>query len=705
MKKKIMRIMLIVSSLLLILFGLITLHMLGRVRDILTENSERAGIEVEQYSDVAMRDQITGNLSATTLGCAYTLNEMLEEFGRTIQMIADSATDIYSNPDVYGRTYIKPLEKSDIGKNMGQFVYAEGVNPDDPKILNELSMIGNLKGNLLAMYNQYPELGASYIGTETGIMLLAGRVLEDRWDENGDFVYLDPRQRPWYMGTRTSGKKFFSEITPDYDTGRLAIMCGAPIYRGKEFVGVAGAGLYLEGIESMMMNGRVSDEGRTCIIDDKGIIIFSSKDEGELKTQTMLGGKESSGKGLINLTMKAVKGENGLELLDIDGESSYVAYYPIECVGWSLISIIPEKTVLAPKENLLTFIKGSHQSEADEVAKATRSAIINILLLIALMAVISVFLSNQLSRRLVMPIALLTEKVRNLDGDQLDFDWYENTDDEVETLARSFGSMTERLKEYIDDIQTVTAEKERIGTELSLATRIQAGILPHEFPPFPDRSEFELYALMEPAREVGGDFYDFFLIDEDHLGLVMADVSGKGIPAALFMMIAKTILQSCAMLGKSAAETLNKTNEALTSNNQTGMFVTIWFGILEISSGRLSCANAGHEYPAVKRADGSFELYKDRHGFVIGGMEGTRYQEYVIELGHGDMIFLYTDGVPEATNPDVIMYGTDRMLGALNRDKEASPKELLDNVCYDITDFIRDAEQFDDLTMMCLKYN
>ena len=705
MKKKIMRMMLLVSSLLLILFGAITWYVFGRVHHIVAESSERSSQDIEKYSDIAMRDQITGRLSATTLGCAYSLNKMLDDFSGTIQIIADSATDIYTNPDVYGRTYVKPLEKSDIGKDMGQFVYAEDVDPDDPAVQDELAMIGNLKGNLLSMYNRYPELGASYIGTESGIMLLAGPVLDDRWDENGDYVYLDPRLRPWYYMAKESKKLTFSEITPDYDTGRLAIMCGAPIFRGKEFVGVAGAGLYLEGIESMMMNAIFSDEGNTCIIDEKGNIIFSSNEEGELKASTVLGGKENSDKALTMLTQRAIEGQSGLELINIDGESSYVAFSPIESVGWSLISIIPEKTVLAPKENLLTFIKQSHQSEADDVDKVTRSALMVMLLLILALAALSVFISNKLSKRLVMPIALLTDKVRNMDGDQLNFAWYENTDDEVETLAHSFGSMTERLKEYIDDIQTVTAEKERIHTELSLATRIQAGIMPHDFPAFPDKKEFDLYALMEPAREVGGDFYDYFLIDDDHLGMVMADVSGKGIPAALFMMVAKTILQSCAMLGKSAAETLDKTNEALTTNNQTGMFVTVWFGILEISSGKLSCANAGHEYPAIKRADGSFELYKDKHGFVIGGMEGTRYQEYTIQLDHGDMVFLYTDGVPEATNSDVVMYGTDRMLAALNREKDSSLKELLDNVCYDITDFIMDAEQFDDLTMMCLKYN
>ena len=209
---------------------------------------------------------------------------------------------------------------------------------------------------------------------------------------------------------------------------------------------------------------------------------------------------------------------------------------------------------------------------------------------------------------------------------------------------------------------------------------------------------------MDPTKEGGGDFYDFFLVDDDHLCMVVADVSGKGVPAALFMMASKIILQSCAMLGGSPAEILTKTNEAICSNNQEKMFVTVWLGILEISTGKLTAANAGHEYPALKRPDGTFELIKDKHGFVIGGMEGMKYKEYELTLEKGTKLFLYTDGVPEATDAGSKMFGTERMLAALNEHPEAAPEQLLKNVRHAVDGFVKEAEQFDDLTMLCIEY-
>lgn len=276
--------------------------------------------------------------------------------------------------------------------------------------------------------------------------------------------------------------------------------------------------------------------------------------------------------------------------------------------------------------------------------------------------------------------------------------------DEIGQLAGSIDRMEEQIETYITDITQITAERERISTELSLATRIQAAFIPHIFPPFPHRPEFSLFASMDPAKEVGGDFYDFFLIDEDHLGLVMADVSGKGVPAALFMMASKIILQSCAMLGQSPAEILTKTNEAICSNNQEGMFVTVWLGILELSTGKLKAANAGHEYPIFKQPDGNFELYKDRHGFVVGGMSGVRYREYEIQMEPGSKLFVYTDGVPEATNADKELFGSERMLTALNEEPDAAPETILKNVRRAVDGFVQEAEQFDDLTMLCITY-
>ncbi|MGN0405384.1 MAG: SpoIIE family protein phosphatase [Bariatricus sp.] len=278
------------------------------------------------------------------------------------------------------------------------------------------------------------------------------------------------------------------------------------------------------------------------------------------------------------------------------------------------------------------------------------------------------------------------------------------TGDEIEDLGHSFNYMLEELEVYIDNLSKVTAEKERIGAELSVATQIQASMLPCIFPAFPERPEFDIYATMQPAKEVGGDFYDFFLVDEDHLAMVIADVSGKGVPAALFMVIAKTLLKNSAQTGASPKEILEKVNNQLCENNDAEMFVTVWIGILEISTGKIVCANAGHEYPSIRHAGGNYELVKDKHGFVLAGMEGARYREYELQLEEGDSLYVYTDGVAEATNANKELYGTDRMLAALNINPKSVPEELLPAVKADIDSFVGDAPQFDDITMLGLYY-
>jgi sigma-B regulation protein RsbU (phosphoserine phosphatase) len=264
--------------------------------------------------------------------------------------------------------------------------------------------------------------------------------------------------------------------------------------------------------------------------------------------------------------------------------------------------------------------------------------------------------------------------------------------------------MEKDLSVYMEDLTRVTKKEERVRTELDMASKIQKGALPDIFPAFPDRQEFDLYASMEPAKEIGGDFYDFFLIDDDHLCLVIADVSGKGVPAALFMMASKIILANNAIMGKSPSEILYDSNNAICANNKMEMFVTVWIGILEISTGKLSAANAGHEYPALKKGDGEFEIFKDKHSFVLGGAEGMKFKEYELCLSPGDKLFVYTDGVPEAHDSNGNMFKVERMIDALNEDPDASPEQILGTVRGAVSEFVRDAEQFDDLTMLCLEY-
>lgn len=279
-----------------------------------------------------------------------------------------------------------------------------------------------------------------------------------------------------------------------------------------------------------------------------------------------------------------------------------------------------------------------------------------------------------------------------------------NTKDEIENLSKSILKMQDDINDYIKNITSITAERERIGAELDLANNIQTSLLPCIFPAFPDREEFDVYATMTPAKEVGGDFYDYFLIDDDHLALVIADVSGKGVPAALFMMISKTLIKSTAQSGLSPKEVLEKVNNQLCENNEAQMFVTVWLGIVELSTGKMRCANAGHEYPAIYRNGCDFEIYHDKHGFVLAGMEGLSYGEYEIELKSGDIVYVYTDGVTEATDSDNNLYGLERMTEALNNCPEKTPDSIDKYVRADIDKFVGNAEQFDDITMLCFKY-
>ena len=276
---------------------------------------------------------------------------------------------------------------------------------------------------------------------------------------------------------------------------------------------------------------------------------------------------------------------------------------------------------------------------------------------------------------------------------------------EISALADSVEKMESDMLASIQNLTAVTAEKERIGTELSLANAIQESSVPTVFPAFPDRSDFDICASMTPAKEVGGDFYNFYLIDDDHLAMVIGDVSGKGIPAALFMMVTNILVSDgIRMRGGSPAEVLTFVNHDLSTHNQADMFVTIWVGVLELSTGKLTAANAGHEYPAFRRPDGTYELFKDKHGLPVAAMDGVQYKDYELTLEPGTKIFVYTDGVPEATDKEEKMFGTERMLAALNSAPDASPKELMENIRSAVDSFVNGAEQFDDLTMLCMEY-
>ena len=346
----------------------------------------------------------------------------------------------------------------------------------------------------------------------------------------------------------------------------------------------------------------------------------------------------------------------------------------------------------------------------DDVMNERKAFLLNSLIFVLAEIAATIVISMLVMRRSVTrPLKLLAKATKSFARDE---DNLTKTDviqlpirsrDELGELYHEIQSMQNRIVDYTDHLTRITAEKERVQTEMSLAAQIQTSMLPRDFQPYPDRKEFSLFASMDPAREVGGDFYDFFPVDDDHLCLVIADVSGKGVPAALFMMASRIIIYDNARMGKTPAQVLYDTNMTLCASRQEDMFITIWIGILEISTGKLIAADGGHEYPAIMR-DSRFELYREHHGFLVGGLPEVQYRNYEIQMKPGDKLFVYTDGVPEAQDSQQKMFGLDRMCRRLNDSMNESPEEILTNMRRAVDAFVGDAEQFDDLTMLCIEY-
>lgn len=311
-------------------------------------------------------------------------------------------------------------------------------------------------------------------------------------------------------------------------------------------------------------------------------------------------------------------------------------------------------------------------------------------------------------RKIVNPINTLKSASKNMVdnlANQEAVQFSIKTGNEIEELFASFSQMYYEVIEYIEKLSAVTAEKERIGAELDVATQIQASMLPCIFPAFPDRDELDIYATMIPAKEVGGDFYDFFMVDEQNVAVVIADVSGKGVPAALFMVIGKTLIKDHTKPDRDLGEVFTEVNNILCESNDNGMFITAFEGILNLATGEFRYVNAGHEMPFIYRKGGEYEAYKIRPGFVLAGMENMKYKEQKIQLAVGDRIFQYTDGVTEAMNKENQLYGMDRLCKVLNQQcRNCNPEKTLELVKADIDTFVGDNDQFDDITMLCLEY-
>ncbi|HCM92978.1 MAG TPA: hypothetical protein DIS78_10485 [Lachnospiraceae bacterium] len=706
MRKKIFRVIIMTLGAVLLVIGLILLIQMSMMRSSIIEVSKKAGSRVEEMSKEAMSIQAKELLSESSVGRAGIADREFSEFLKAIDLIADSAEDIYLFKDRYGINEFRQYDEADMGEIVVYTAYGKDVDPEDESIKNEVDLISNMQGIMMAVNESTDSMVSDYFATESGIFLCAEAVSEYNVSKNGEPLFFEARERPWYIEAVREGKPVFTSIISDADTGKQALTCGIPVYTDGVLRGVAGAGLYLDTIREDVDNFHVGEKGYACIINNHGQILFSGSSKGELSVSEDMQAdlRESPNAELKALALDAVSGKAGVSVIDLDGQEYYVAYAPMETVGWSYLTVLPEREVSEPSRNLVSELFRSNMEQRDFVRSSIFRSVVYTVVLLLVVALSVAFISKKFAERLAAPIVMLTKDVSALEGDTLDFSWDIDTGDEVQTLAKSFESMTGRMKQYIRDITAITAEKERIGAELSVATHIQASMLPSVFPPFPDRKEFELYAKMDPAKEVGGDFYDFFMVDDDHIALVIADVSGKGVPAALFMVIAKTLIKNYSKSGTSVEDIFIKTSDQLCEGNGEGLFVTAWIGIIDLNTGVMTYCDAGHEYPYVIHADGSIEILKpQKKKLPLAAMAGIQYISNEITLKKGDCLLLYTDGVLEATDADNRLYGPERLEAVLSDKWTDDTKTLLKDIRADVDDFVAGAPQFDDLTMLAFR--
>ena len=571
-----------------------------------------------------------------------------------------------------------------------------------------LAAIGHMRDSMLALFRNSDKIAACYVGLSDGTHYCVDNHSANRFDADGELIPFPVRERPWYRGAVETGGLYFTGIERDAFSNVPSVTCSAPVVVNGETVGVAGIDIMLDRMNDFI-NTSSSSSGFSIIVNNNGQVILAPGNNGLFAISTSDKAsdlRESENKELARFVTKALSEPTELTLLRIADKDYYAAGAPMPTVGWTVISIVDKEATEQPEKIMLSEYDRINEEASAKFRESTNKAKQSSRLILTVLFIMGVCAALVMARRIVRPLEEMTENIRDNAGTDRLFEMKDSfrTGDEIQVLAEAFDDLSQKTKQYIEDITEITKEKERVNTELNMANQIQSSMLPHIFPAFPNRTEFDIYASMIPAKEVGGDFYDFFLVDKDHLAMVMADVSGKGVPGALFMMVSKAILKTNTLTGWSPGAVLAMTNETICSNNKMEMFVTAWLGILEISTGTITAANAGHEYPALSQS-GPFALFRDKHGFVLGGMEGVRYKEYEIQMSPGDRLFLYTDGVPEATDAEKQMFGTDRMLEALNKEPDAPPKKILENVKNAVDDFVREAEQFDDLTMLCIQYN
>lgn len=702
-RTRIARAMIAVSLVSIFVLGAAAVSGLLRMQAQMQEITGDMGTQAAENSRAILETQAMSQLSAQAASTAETVEAKIRSIMSQVDILAAAAEDLYASPASFGRIGVEPPSADDQGVYTAQIVYAERTAP--ASVADEVGLIGNLTIQMNGVSEYLDGAGTTQIGTESGFIIMC--------DENAGLKtsmgHLDPIERSWYRKAADEGKLVWSQVFEDSFGRGLAVTCGKPVYGpdGK-LRAVISIGSTLNDIGASATELTIGKTGYALVVDQSGQVIMSRDltvdSEGHVvgARNLMNDGKES----VRAVIRRIASRESGVAQVELDGKMVYMAYEPMSNIPWAVITVLDMDEVLHPAQEGQAKIAELSNEAGEEISSILLETLLIFSAALLITMAVAAALGMTVSGRITRPLSHLTEEVERISGGKLDTAIRVETDDELETLADAFNSMTESLKAYIRDLTAVTAEKERIGAELNVATKIQKDMLPNIFPAFPDRQEFNIYATMDPAKEVGGDFYDFFMVDDAHLAVVMADVSGKGVPAALFMVIAKTIIKNQALTGEPLDEVFARANDQLCANNGEGLFVTAFMGLLNIRTGEFTCVNAGHNAPLLRRKGGTYEYLHLDPSFVLAGLENMRYESRRLTLGEGDTLFLYTDGVTEALDPNEELFGEERLHDALNRDegRELSVDKLLPYLRAELVEYARGAEQADDITMLGLTY-
>ncbi len=696
----------IIASVAFAIIGIIQLRSSMRVANEMNESQNEM---IKNQSRETMTRMTYDDMLNTITLAAQNVDGEFWTMRHDFSILARQVQDVFEHQAMYGVRPVYPPDPANAGKYALQLLFPNEEAAKDPKTWEMVGKLANLEPMMAEIVRGSDEYTRDcYISLPNGTTLAMDRTSDEKIDENGEIYPYDPTIRPWYISAVEAGEFCFTVAVHSYFHALPEVEYGCPIYVDGELVAVLQGSTKLSVIQEFVSDIGVGENGFSILVSNEGQLVFSPRESGELEllNDMSVDIRDTGNDSLAALIHDALSNDTGIGEAEIDGEAYIAAYAPMESLDWRLITFVPQSELEKPADALLAEMDGISARAAEQYNENYRNSSILILVVILILLFNAFMIAVNLSGKISKPIRVMTQRIENITGDEFNFEMDDvyRTGDEIEILADTFDKLSVQMKEYLRNILAMTAEKERVGTELELAARIQSDMLPNKFPAFPDRHEFNIFASMTPAKEVGGDFYDFFFVDEDRLALVIADVSGKGIPAAMFMMMAKNMIQTQAASGRSPKEVLEKVNKLICENPRGNMFVTVWFGILDLTTGTLTASNAGHECPIIKNPDGRFEIIKDKHGFVIGGMSRMKYTEYEIQMLPGSILFVYTDGVPEATDANEEMFGLERTLSALNTCVDKGPEEILESVEEAVRDFVGEAEQFDDLTMMCIEY-